>query len=160
MTDTLASLSILASIECPEREMAIIDFEEKWQHDTLVMDKWFAMLATSTLPGALDEIKALMGHPLFDMKNPNKVRSLIGAFANGNPVNFHDADGSGYEFIADRVLELDGFNPQIASRLVRTLMKWRQYEEGRSELMRKQLERIKAVEGLSGDVFEIVSKAL
>ena len=160
MTDTLASLSILASIQCPERELAIADFEEKWQHDTLVMDKWFAMLATSTLPDALDEIKALMNHPLFDMKNPNKVRSLIGAFANGNPVNFHAADGSGYEFIADRVIELDGFNPQIASRLVRTLMKWRQYEEGRSELMRLQLERIKAVDGLSGDVFEIVSKAL
>ena len=101
-----------------------------------------------------------MGHPLFDMKNPNKVRALIGTFANGNPVNFHDADGSGYEFIADRVMELDSFNPQIASRLVRTLMNWRQYEAGRSELMRKQLERIKAVEGLSGDVFEIVSKAL
>ena len=160
MTDTLASLSLLASIQCPEREMAIVDFEEKWQHDTLVMDKWFAMLATSSLPGALDEIKQLMGHPLFDMKNPNKVRSLIGAFANGNPVNFHDADGSGYEFIADRVIELDGFNPQVASRLVRALMNWRRYEEGRAGLMREQLERIKAVEGLSGDVFEIVSKAL
>ena len=160
MTDTLASLSQLASLQSPERDMAIIDFEEKWQHDTLVMDKWFAMIATSTLPGALDEIKALMGHPLFDMKNPNKVRSLIGAFANGNPVNFHNADGSGYEFVADRVIELDGFNPQVASRLVRALMNWRRYEEGRAGLMRAQLERIKAVEGLSGDVFEIVSKAL
>ncbi|MCL4111465.1 UNVERIFIED_CONTAM: hypothetical protein GTU68_002249 [Idotea baltica] len=160
MTDTLASLSLLASIQCPEREMAIEDFENMWKHDTLVMDKWFVMLATSSLPDALEEINALMNHPLFDMKNPNKVRSLIGAFANGNPVNFHDADGSGYEFIADRVLELDKFNPQIASRLVRTLMKWRQYENGRSGLMRGQLERIKAVEGLSGDVFEIVSKAL
>ena len=160
MTDTLASFSLLVSIESPEREQAITDFEAKWQHDTLVMDKWFAMLASSSLPSALDEVKALMNHPLFDMKNPNKVRSLIGAFANGNPVNFHNADGSGYEFVADRVLELDKFNPQIASRLVRSLMKWRQYEDGRSGLMRAQLERIKGVEGLSGDVYEIVSKAL
>ena len=93
-------------------------------------------------------------------EKPNKVRSLIGAFANANPVNFHKADGSGYEFHADRVLELDKFNPQVASRMVRALMNWRHYEAGRSELMRAQLERIKAVEGLSGDVFEIVSKAL
>jgi aminopeptidase N len=101
-----------------------------------------------------------MDHKLFSIKNPNKVRSLIGAFASGNPVNFHNADGSGYEFHADRVLELDKLNPQVASRMVRALMNWRQYEAGRSALMREQLERIKAVDGLSGDVFEIVSKAL
>ena len=124
------------------------------------MDKWFAMLATSSLPNTLASIKELTRHALFDIKNPNKVRSLIGAFANGNPVNFHSDDGSSYEFIADRVLELDKFNPQVASRLVRTLMKWRQYEDNLAELMRNQLERIKAVEGLSGDVYEIVSKAL
>ena len=160
MTDTLAALGILASIECPQREQALKDFEQKWQHDTLVMDKWFAIQAISSLPDTLDNIKKLMDHKLFDMKNPNKVRSLIGAFANGNPVNFHNADGSGYQFHADRVLELDKYNPQIASRLVRALMNWRQYEAGRSGLMREQLERIKGVEGLSGDVFEIVTKAL
>ena len=161
MTDTLAALGTLSSIDCPQRELALDDYEEKWQHDTLVMDKWFVMQATSTLPDTLDNVKALMNHKLFDMKNPNKVRSLIGAFANGNPVNFHKTDGSGYEFLADRVLELDKFNPQVASRMVRALMNWRQYEEGRSALMRAQLERIKAVElGLSGDVFEIVSKSL
>ncbi len=160
MTDTLAGLGCLSSIQCPERDQAFNDFEEKWKHDTLVMDKWFVMQATSSLPDTLDNIKALKNHELFDMKNPNKVRSLIGAFANGNPVNFHSEDGSGYEFIADSVLELDTFNPQVASRMVRALMNWRQYETGRSELMRAQLERIKAVEGLSGDVFEIVSKAL
>ena len=124
------------------------------------MDKWFVMQATSILPDTLDKVKKLMNHKLFDIKNPNKVRSLIGAFANGNPLNFHKADGSGYQFHADRVLELDKFNPQVASRMVRALMNWRQYEAGRSALMREQLERIKAVEGLSGDVFEIVSKAL
>ena len=150
----------MASIECPQREQALKDFEEKWQHDTLVMDKWFAIQATSSLPDTLEQVKTLMQHKLFSIKNPNKVRSLIGAFAAGNPVNFHNADGSGYEFHADRVLELDKLNPQVASRMVRLLMNWRHYEVGRSELMRKQLERIKAQQGLSNDVFEIVSKAL
>ncbi len=160
MTDTLAALSTLASIECPQREQALKDFEEKWQHDTLVMDKWFAMQATSSLPDTLEKIKSLTNHPLFSIKNPNKVRSLIGAFASGNPVNFHKEDGSGYHFIADKVLELDKLNPQIASRMVRTLMNWRHYETKRSELMQAQLKRIKNQKGLSGDVFEIVSKAL
>ena len=160
MTDTLAALSVLASIQCPQREQALSDFEQQWQHDTLVMDKWFVMQATSSLPETLGNVKALMGHKLFSIKNPNKVRSLIGAFAMGNPVNFHNADGSGYQFHADRVLELDKLNPQVASRMVRALMNWRQYEAGRSVLMREQLERIKAQDGLSGDVFEIVSKAL
>ncbi|MEB8433540.1 aminopeptidase N [Cocleimonas sp. KMM 6892] len=160
MTDTLAALSCLSDMQCPERDQAFADFEAKWEHDTLVMDKWFVMQATSSLPDTLDNVKALMDHKLFDMKNPNKVRSLVGAFANGNPVNFHSADGSGYEFHADRVIELDAFNPQVASRMARALMNWRQYEPGRSELMRAQLERIKAVDGLSGDVYEIVSKSL
>ena len=160
MTDTLAALDILANIECPQREQALNDFEEKWQHDTLVMDKWFVIQATSTLPDTLDQVKALMDHKLFSIKNPNKVRSLLGAFASGNLVNFHNADGSGYQFHADQVLELDKLNPQIASRMVRSLMNWRHYETKRSALMREQLERIKAQEGLSGDVFEIVSKAL
>ena len=160
MTDTLSALAVLINIECPERQQAIDDFEQKWQHDTLVMDKWFAMQATSSLPDTLEHVKKLTEHPLFSIKNPNKVRSLFGAFSSGNPVNFHKADGSGYKFHADRVLELDKLNPQIASRMVRALINWRHYEAGRSQMMREQLERIKSVEGLSGDVFEIVSKAL
>ncbi|MEE9444588.1 MAG: aminopeptidase N [Cocleimonas sp.] len=160
MTDTLNAMAVLINNDCPQRQQALDDFEQKWQHDTLVMDKWFVMQATSSLPDTLDKVKSLMSHKLFSIKNPNKVRSLFGAFASGNPVNFHKADGSGYEFHADRVLELDKLNPQVASRMVRALMNWRHYEAGRSELMRVQLERIKNVEGLSGDVFEIVSKAL
>ena len=160
MTDTLSALAVLININCPQRDQALADFEQKWQHDTLVMDKWFVMQATSSLPDTLDQIKKLMNHKLFSIKNPNKVRSLIGAFSAGNPVNFHNADGSGYKFHADRVLELDKLNPQVASRMVRALMNWRHYEAGRSGLMREELERIKAQDGLSGDVFEIVSKAL
>ena len=160
MTDTLSALAVLININCPQRDQALADFEQKWQHDTLVMDKWFVMQATSSLPDTLDQIKELMNHKLFSIKNPNKVRSLIGAFSAGNPVNFHKADGSGYQFHADRVLELDKLNPQVASRMVRALMNWRHYEAGRSALMREQLERIKEQDGSSGDVFEIVSKAL
>jgi len=160
MTDTLAALGILANIECPQREQALSEFEQQWQDNTLVMDKWFAIQATSSLPNTLENVIKLMKHPLFSIKNPNKVRALIGAFAMGNPVNFHQADGSGYQFHADRVLELDPLNPQVASRMVRALMNWRQYEPQRAALMHDQLERIKAQEGLSGDVFEIVSKAL
>jgi len=160
MTDTLNAMAVLINNDCPERQQALDDFEQKWQHDTLVMDKWFVMQATSSLPDTLEKVKGLMDHKLFSIKNPNKVRSLIGAFSAGNPVNFHKADGSGYQFHADRVLELDKLNPQVASRMVRALMNWRHYEAGRSGLMREQLERIKAQDGLSGDVFEIVSKAL
>ena len=160
MTDTLAALAVLMNIECPQREQAISDFEQQWQKDTLVMDKWFALQATSSLPNTLERVKALMKHPLFSIKNPNKVRALIGAFSSGNPVNFHKADGSGYRFHADRVLELDKLNPQVASRMVRALMNWRHYEPVRSALMREQLERIKQQKDLSGDVFEIVSKSL
>ena len=160
MTDTLSALAVLVNINCPQREQALADFEQKWQHDTLVMDKWFAMQASSSLPDTLDNVKSLMQHKLFSIKNPNKVRALIGAFAMGSPVNFHKADGSGYQFHADRVLELDKLNPQVASRMVRALMNWRNYEAGRSAMMREQLERIEGVKGLSGDVFEIVSKAL
>ena len=160
MTDTLSALAVLININCPQRDQALTDFEKKWQHDTLVMDKWFAMQASSNLTDTLENVKGLMSHKLFSIKNPNKVRSLIGAFSMGSPVNFHKADGSGYQFHADRVLELDKLNPQVASRMVRALMNWRHYEAGRSTLMREQLERIKGQEGLSGDVFEIVSKAL
>ncbi len=160
MSDTLAALGTLANIECPQREQALKDFEAKWQHDTLVMDKWFMIQATSSLPDTLEQVKALMDHKLFSIKNPNKVRSLIGAFANGNPVNFHREDGAAYQFHADCVLALDKLNPQVASRMVRALINWRQYEAGRSALMKQQLERIKAEKGLSADVFEIVTKAL
>ncbi|MCK5897289.1 MAG: aminopeptidase N C-terminal domain-containing protein, partial [Cocleimonas sp.] len=124
------------------------------------MDKWFMMQSCSNLPTTLARVKTLMQHDLFDSKNPNKVRAVIGAFANMNPVNFHQADGSGYTFITECVLEIDTFNPQIAARLVRTLINGHQYTAERETLMRSALERIKAQQGLSADVFEIVSKSL
>jgi len=105
-------------------------------------------------------VQALMQHPAFSLQNPNKVRSLIGRFCAGNPVNFHAADGAGYRFLADRVLELDALNPSIAARLVQTLSRWRRYDPDRQALMREQLERIVAQEGLSNDVYEIASRSL
>ncbi len=160
MTDAMAALSVLSRIECPQRETALQHFHDRWQHDPLVMDKWFGLQATSSLPDTLQQVQALMQHKLFDLRNPNKVRALIGSFAMRNPLHFHAQDGSGYTFLTDRVLELDAMNPQIASRMVRPLMNWRQYEPVRSALMKAQLERIHAHAGLSGDVYEIVNKSL
>ena len=110
-------------------------------------------------PGALERVEKLMGHPLFTLRNPNKVRALIGAFVNQNLPNFHAIDGSGYAFLADRIIELDRSNPQIASRLVTPLSRWRKFDDERQALMRGQLSRILA-EKLSPDVYEVVSKSL
>ena len=124
------------------------------------MDKWFAMHARSKIPSALENVKNLMQHSVFTMSNPNKVRSLIGAFAGQNAYHFHNPDGSGYEFVTQQVISLNDKNPQIASRLVRTLMNWRKYTEPCGEKMRQQLEHIAQHKTLSKDVFEIVSKSL
>ncbi|MDD5392108.1 MAG: aminopeptidase N [Thiothrix sp.] len=160
MTDALAALVVLNQIQCPQRDEALQHFHDRWQHDPLVMDKWFALQAVSTLPETLVQVQTLMQHKLFDLRNPNKVRALIGSFAMRNPLHFHAQDGSGYSFLADNVLQLDAMNPQIAARMVRPLMNWRHYEPIRSALMKAQLERIQAQAGLSGDVFEIVNKSL
>ncbi|MBK8454540.1 MAG: aminopeptidase N [Thiofilum sp.] len=160
MTDTLAALAVLNDIEGEAREQAIADFYERWKHNTLVLDKWFALQATSALPDTLKRVEALLNHEKFDIRNPNKVRALIGAFAMRNPLHFHAFDGQGYEFLAKRVLELNTFNPQIASRMVRPLMNWRHYEPVRSGLMKAQLERIQKTPNLSSDVNEIVTKSL
>ncbi|MGB1254549.1 MAG: aminopeptidase N [Thiolinea sp.] len=160
MTDSLAALTVLVDIDCPQRAESLQHFHDRWQNDTLVMDKWFALQAISSLPDTLEQIKGLMQHKLFDMRNPNKVRALIGSFTMRNPLHYHAADGGGYRFLADRVLELNDTNPQVAARMVRPLMSWRHFEAGRSGLMKMQLERIQSHEGLSVDVLEIVTKSL
>ncbi len=159
MTDVISALANLANSECEEREEALAAFHDKWKDDPLVMDKWLAIQATSRLPNTLDTVKKLMTHPVFSIKNPNKVRSLIGAFAS-NSVRFHEPDGVGYEFLADKVLAVDALNPQIAARLVSSFTMWKRYEVGRRGLMRAQLERILKAPKLSKDVHEIVSKSL
>ena len=125
-----------------------------------MVDKWLTLQATSRLPGTLKEVESLLRHPAFNLKNPNRVRALIGAFCQGNPARFHAADGAGYAFLGKRILELDPLNPQVASRLVLPLTRWRRYDENRQRMMRAQLERIAALPGLSRDVFEMVSKSL
>ena len=160
MSDVMAALSLLADVEGPAREEALADFYTRWQHDPQVVEKWLAIQAGSALPNTLAKVQMLMQHPAFSLHNPNKVRALIGRFCAGNPVNFHAADGAGYRFLAARVLELDALNPSIAARLVQTLSRWRRYDPGRQALMREQLERIVARDGLSNDVYEVASRSL
>jgi aminopeptidase N len=112
------------------------------------------------LPGTLGEVERLLSHPAFTLRNPNKVRALIGSFAHGNPVCFHAADGSGYRFVAERIRELDPLNPQVAARLAGAFGRWRRFGEGRQQLMREQLQRILAAPKLSRDVAEVVGKTL
>jgi aminopeptidase N len=159
MTDVIAALVDLANSDSPERIDALASFYGTWKSDVLVMDKWFAIQATSRLPGTLETVKELMKHPVFNLKNPNKVRALIGAFAS-NSVRFHDLSGDGYEFVADQVLAIDPMNPQIAARLVSSFTLWKRYDDKRKELMKGQLERMRNAQKLSKDVYEIVSKSL
>ncbi len=160
MTDSMGAMQALTDCDGPEREQVLSLFQERWQADTLVMEKWFVNQAISHRRDTLERVTQLMQHPLFSIRNPNKVRSLIGAFAHSNPINFHRSDGSGYEFVADRVLELDKLNPQIASRLVRAFSRWKKHEPKRRELMQQHLQRIVANAELSKDVYEVVVKSL
>lgn len=160
MTDAIASLAALVNTDSEERRKALSLFYEKWKNEPLVMDKWLSLQAMSPLPGTLEAVKELTRHPAFNFRNPNKIRSLIGAFTQGNPVRFHDRSGEGYQFLADNVLALDPVNPQIAARLVSAFVLWRRYDETRKALMKKQLERILKAPNLSKDVHEIASKSL
>jgi aminopeptidase N len=160
MTDQIAALGVLANIDCPERGEALERFHAQWKDDHLVMDKWLAIQATSSLPGTLDAIKMLTAHPAFTIQNPNKVRALITSFATANQLRFHGADGAGYAFVADKVLELDSLNPQVAARLLGAFKSWRQFEPRRRDLMSRQLARIAGTSGISRDVFEIATKTL
>ena len=160
MTDSLSSVSALANIDRPERREVLESFYRQWNEDTLVMDKWFVIQATSHLPNTLEEVKALTEHPSFEIKNPNRVRALIGAFCHTNQVRFHDASGEGYKFLADHVLKLDGLNPQVAARLISSMNRWRSFDENRQQLMRNELERILNSKNLSNDTYEIASKVL
>jgi aminopeptidase N len=160
MTDVIAALGMLADTDLPERGPALEHFYERWNAEALVVDKWFSIQAMSQRADALADVRRLLDHPAFEIRNPNKVYALIGGFAGGNPVRFHDPSGGGYEFLADQVLRLDRLNPQVASRMVKMFARWRKYDAQRQGLMRAQLERIVKTEGLSRDVFEIASKSL
>jgi aminopeptidase N len=149
----------LADSSAPQREEVLADFEQRWREEPLVMDKWFSVQAMSSQADTLERVIGLMEHRCFSLRNPNKVRALIGAFCSGNPLRFHAADGSGYRFLMDRVLELDALNPQVASRMIRLMARWRRYDSHRRALMQQQLQRAMAAE-VSKDVYEIASKSL
>ena len=160
MTDEIAALATLANLDLPEREAALADFYARWQNEALVIDKWFAVQATSRLPGTAARVRALMQHPAFDLKNPNRVYALIRGFCGANPRHFHAADGSGYALAADVISELQAINPQVASRIARSFDRWRQFDAGRQADARAALERIAGIEGLAKDVAEVVGNAL
>ncbi len=159
MTDTMAALATLANCDCPERLRALDAFYAKWKNEPLVVDKWLALQAGSRLPGTLAEVRKLLAHPAFDIRNPNKVYALIRSFC-ANHVRFHAADGAGYVFLADQVIAIDAFNPQVAARMARALERWKKFDAGRSRHARNALERIRDAHRLSKDVAEIVTKAL
>jgi aminopeptidase N len=160
MTDALAALTALANRDIAPRVGALERFYSKWKDEPLVVDKWLRVQATSQLPGTLAEVRRLVEHESFNLRNPNKVYALLAAFGYANHVRFHAADGSGYAFMADRVIELDPINPQVASRLARTFDRWKKFDFERQALARDALERIRDTPGLSKDVSEIVLRSL
>ena len=159
MTDQIASLALLVNCsQAPLRQQAIDGFYQQWEQEELVLDKWFSLQATCELPNTLDRVKKLLHHPAFTIKNPNKVRALVGAFTQ-NLRHFHAPDGSGYAFLADMLLKLDKLNPQIAARLASPFTRWQRLDAVRQGLMKQQLHRLAAVE-LSRDLRELVTKSL
>lgn len=160
MTDKAAALKAVVNCDREEGDRLLADFYDQWKNDPLVVDKWLTLQASCSLPGTLDRVKALTDHSAFVLKNPNKVRALIGAFAQINQVRFHELSGAGYAFLADYIIRLNSMNPQIASRLLTPLTTWKRYDSKRQELMRGELERIMSTEGLSGHVAEVAGKSL
>ncbi len=160
MTEQVGALRALVHAGCPEGEAAIEAFEQHWSQEPLVMDKWFSVQATAPLATTRARVEQLLAHPGFHLENPNRVRSLIGAYAETNHYGFHLADGSGYRLLAEQVLRLDGFNPSTAARLVGPLTRWHRYGEHRRAMMRAELMRMADVDDLSRNLYEQVSKSL
>ncbi|HHE3649613.1 aminopeptidase N [Pasteurella multocida] len=160
MTDTLAALSAATKAQLPCRDTLLADFESKWQHDGLVMDKWFALQATRPDDDVLLNVMKLMDHPSFNFNNPNRLRALVGSFANHNLKAFHAIDGSGYRFLTDILIRLNESNPQVASRLIEPLIRFSRYDGQRQTLMKRGLERLSEVENISRDLYEKIEKAL
>lgn len=160
MTDTLAALSAATKAQLPCRDTLLADFESKWQHDGLVMDKWFTLQATRPDDDVLLNVMKLMDHPSFNFNNPNRLRALVGSFANHNLKAFHAIDGSGYRFLTDILIRLNESNPQVASRLIEPLIRFSRYDGQRQTLMKRGLERLSEVENISRDLYEKIEKAL
>jgi aminopeptidase N len=162
MTDQAAALSAL--VNCPEAAeytaLALASFEQQFADEALVMNLWLQIQATNSQANGLQRVVELMDHKVFTMTNPNKIRSLIGAFANANHVNFHSQDGAGYSFLTEQILALNTVNPQVAARLVTPLTKWKKFPEPNRQLMQNALQTIAKEPNLVKDLHEIVSKSL
>ncbi len=159
MTDMIAGLGALTRMESPLRDAAFTHFHDRFKNDPLVLDKWMSLQAGSPLPDTVTAVRGLMKHPAFDIKNPNRVRALIGAFS-VNHLRFHNADGSGYRLVSEVIRTLDPMNPQVAARMAGAFESWRRYDEARRGLMRAELGAIQNLPGISPNLFEVVSKML
>jgi aminopeptidase N len=158
MTDAIAALSILSHLDGPARG-ALDDFYARWQDEPLVLDKWFAVQARAARPQAVETVQALLAHPKFSLKNPNRVRALLGGFAHGNPTAFNRPGGAGYRLLAEQALQIDGFNPHVAARLLGAFESWHTLEPKRQAHAKAVLEDL-AAQKLSTDSYEIVTKIL
>lgn len=160
MTDASTALQLIVHSNYEDKLKVAEDFYQKWQNEELVVNKWLAIMASDPAEETIDRIEALLDHPSFELKNPNKVRALIGAFTGGNPTQFHRGDGLGYQYLARQIKALYAVNPQTAARLTGSFNRWRKFDDNRQQLMRDQLQDILSLPELSKDVFEIASKAL
>ena len=160
MTDSLAALSAAVAAQLPCRDALLAAYDERWHQDGLVMDKWFVLQATSPAANVLRNVRQLLNHRSFSMSNPNRVRSLVGAFASANPAAFHAKDGSGYKFLVEMLIDLNTRNPQVAARMVEPLIRLKRYDDDRQAMMREALEQLKGLEKLSGDLYEKITRAL
>jgi aminopeptidase N len=142
------------------KDIALTNFYNRWVDDALVIDQWFSIQASCPLPGTLDQVKELINHEAYDVKVPNRVRSLVGQFAGANIVNFHSKDGGGYVFLADQVIRLNAINPQVAARILGPLTRWGKFDPERQVKMKDELQRIIEIDSVSPDVYEIVTKSL
>ena len=160
MTEMTAGLAALARTTSTRRDQAFTAFHDRFRSEPLVLDKWMGLQAMSPLPDTIERVRSLMSHPVFTLKNPNRVRALVGAFAVGNPLRFHDRSGAGYRLLREVVQALDSINPQTAARMAAAFETWRRYDVERQRLIRNELETISAQSGLSNNLYEMVSKML
>jgi len=160
MTDRMAALETLAQHDRPERTEALDDFYARYADDPLIIDKWLTLQAAIPEPATLERVRALTAHPAFSMANPNRVRALIGSFAQANHTQFNRADGAGYDFVTDTLLALDAKNPQVAARLMGAFRSWRALEAQRRAHAEATLRRVAAAPALSRDVHDIVARTL
>ena len=161
MTERLAALTCLINSRAREQaQHALEQFANEFAANPLVMDQWFSVQAASPIYSDAGRIRELMEHPAFSIKNPNKVRAVLGAFSQHNLAQFHAQDGSGYALLAEQVAVLDDLNPQMSARMVNPLTRWRRHAPTQQKLMRSALEKLQARSQLSKDLFEVLEKSL